>query len=53
VRALCSCGRAEVELGMDLCALCRRDFEARQQEEQAEEDSFLDRMERDLSTDDI
>lgn len=26
---MCSCGRAEVELGCDLCPFCRSDYEER------------------------
>lgn len=33
--ALCSCGRAEVELGCDLCAYCRDDHERRQEQDDA------------------
>lgn len=29
-RQTCSCGRAEVELGCDLCRYCRADYEERQ-----------------------
>jgi hypothetical protein len=49
--ATCSCGRAEVELGCDLCAYCRGDYEERQMhreqeaafnaEQQAEYDAWL------------
>lgn len=34
-RATCSCGRAEVELGMDLCRYCRDDHERHVTEEAA------------------
>lgn len=36
-RARCSCGRAEVELGCDLCAYCRADYEERQYYDEQEE----------------
>lgn len=33
---LCSCGRMAPELGCDLCALCRQEYEERQQERERE-----------------
>lgn len=42
-RATCSCGRAEVEQGCDLCAYCRADHEeaAYRAERQAEYEAWL------------
>ena len=35
---MCSCGRAEVELGCDLCRKCRYDYEERQYWREREQD---------------
>jgi len=39
---MCSCGRAEVELGNDLCGYCRQDYERQQEEREEEERDFPD-----------
>ena len=36
-RQTCSCGRAEVELGCDLCAYCHREYDHLQDEREAED----------------
>jgi hypothetical protein len=42
---VCSCGRAEVELGNDLCHLCRADHEQMIEEERAREEHELAALE--------
>ena len=41
-REMCSCGRAEVELGVDLCAYCHREYDERQAEREWEEQQLPD-----------
>jgi len=41
-RQTCSCGRAEVELGCDLCAYCHREHDERQAEREDEERQMPD-----------
>jgi hypothetical protein len=43
----CSCGRVKTELGIDLCAYCREDYERREYE-RCEEENELE-----LSNDDV
>lgn len=41
-RPQCSCCRAEVEIGCDLCRYCREDYERRQWERVQEEHEMPD-----------